>query len=549
MNTREKVIDPQNNQEIYYAKNVRNNFFIPQLDSELCILYRPNIRGFAMGNTDFLSEDNVRFIKVLIKHRRLNSSDELNQEIIKKIVQDLDYDSDLWDDIFDHEDVFRSVYSEEDIRKAEQSAKPASKTHIDKVKMERSIDFYRQGRALNNYPLQFIPVENLAAQQMLAEFKKKLTTGIYLYRGESKVYAQVVHNKITEETVNLSEIPGSPSVLREIQSILSKIQWQALNREEIISEKEARTIKAIVGFRCRFNELSSNFNSDSDCREFIKSRINVFKFYIYLRRCAILYRDTNYKQPLCDLINFLKMKKQPGQKIMNYQWLKNQLRVAPMTFFDENWNSGLHEWLTCDQTLEAIERTAGKIDGTKACLSECIWAYKKDDGTEGEYLCSEFNWLDLQLLLRTPNKYVIFKSRIDTVENGHCSSVNYHENPAKASSGKCTAATENSISEHAFHQELNTLFKQSRTVKEYVVAIQDKYNVSVFHDGTPVQAVKQYQRRFLVDGTPTDDLQKLKIFQNKLINPHKFFSHYRRDIEIHEKMVKEGIAHKRTDVA
>lgn len=424
----------QNNKINFYAKIRQEKTFTIVRDSITGMWYRPSISGFGM-NVAFLNEDNLNFIKVLHKHNQLNvTPDKLNREAIKNIVKDLDYDSDLWDDIFDNNDVFRSVFSEADIRKEKPNA---TTPQIHRAKMKKSVDFY---------------MEN--------------------------------------------------------------------------------------------TQLRSQFKKDADCRKFIRSRINVFKFYIYLRRCAILYRDTCYKQPLINLIHFLQLPKMPIQKETNYAWLKDELRVDAVGLRDENWNSGLHEWLTCDQTLEAIIRTAGlrKDVGIQPCLSECIWAYQKTDNTEGEYLCSEFNWLDLQLLLRTPNKYVIFRSRINTVENGHCGAVNEFEVPGHALHGKCTEGTQNSpSSEDAFHDELNTLLHQSPTINDFVVAIHNKYNVSIFHDSTPIQPVASQNRRFLVDGTPTDNQPRLQAFQKKLVEPHRFFYHCERDVTTHERIAHETV--------
>lgn len=422
------------NSEIHFSAKIRQEKkFTIMWDSITGMWYKPGISGFGM-NVIHLNEDNLNFIKVLNKHNQLNvTPDKLNREAIENIVKDLDYDSDLWDDIFDNNDVFRSVFSEADIRRK----KPDATTpQIHRAKMTESVNFYMK-----------------------------------------------------------------------------------------------RT------------QLKSQFKQDTDCRKYIRSRINVFKFYIYLRRCAILYRDTSYQQPLTNLIHFLELPEPDEQKITNYAWLKDKLRVDAVGLSGENWNSGLHEWLTCSQTLEAIKRTAGlqKEAGIQACLSECVWAYRKDDNTEGEYFCSEFNWLDLQLLLRTPNKYVIFRSSVDTVENGHCGAVNTLEFPVSALEGKCTKGTQNSPSESAFHNELNTLLEQSSTINAFVIAIHNKYNVSIFHDGTRVQPVAPQNKRFLVDGTPTDDQPRLQAFQEKLVEPHRFFYHCERDVTMHERIAHESI--------
>jgi len=270
-------------------------------------------------------------------------------------------------------------------------------------------------------------------------------------------------------------------------------------------------------------------------RKYIRTRIEVFKVYIYLRRCAILYRDSKreaHKQPLLDLLSFLSEK-------ANLKWLKSKLRVEAVGLKDENWNSGLHEWLTCEKTVEAIRRTAGMVEGVEACLSECIWASTNSSGEGIEYYCSEFNWLDMQLLLRTPNKFVIFKSDRNMIEGGHGGAVNIMENPQKATVGVCKKATTHTISEAEFHDRLNCLFNSSRDVNDFFFCVHSLYEGIIFHDQTPVCASKE--RRYLVNGTKTDNIQQLHAFQSeKLVAPHQFFIHCGLDFETQKRIAREA---------
>lgn len=420
----------------FYAKVPQEPVIKIKQDSRHGFWYRPDVSGFGM-NLKVLNEDNLRFVHTLIKYGQLNANPAaLTREVIQRITQDLDYDSDLWDDIFENDEICRSVFSEEDIRKEQPNLTPSQ---VQKEKMKKSIDFYMNDAGL-----------------------KRL------------------------------------------------------------------------------------FKNDGDPQKYIKSRIEVFKTYIYLRRCAILYRDTDYKQPLLNLINFLKTplttSDKKEKKISNQKWLCNLLRVEAVGLPGENWNSGLHEWLTCSQTLEAIERTAGlrRHLNVEPCLSECIWGYRKPDNSEGEYYSSEFNWLDLQLLLRTPNKYVIFRSRINTVENGHCGAVNHLQKPPTATTGIVTGETTNSLSEKSFHNDLNNLLHEATSINQFVASIQQKYEISIFHDKTLVQTVRPNDRRYLVDGTTTDNYFALRAFQPKLAESHRFFHTCVRDLTTQERIGKEA---------
>ncbi len=415
-----EIVGESEHEYFYYGKSRDSEEFLINHDLDMGVFYLPVQSGFGMG-LDLLKEDNLQFIKILKKYNQLesNHNEPLSQETIENIVSDLIYDSDLWDDIFDNDAIFRVLSFGID----GQQISP-------KDRIERSIDSYMESE-----------------------------------------------------------------------------------------------------------QLREQFDSDGDCRRFIRSRIKVFQFYIYLRRCAILYRDTRYKHPLNSLLRFLETPK-------NYEWLKSKLRVEAVPLRDENWSSGLHEWLTCKDTKEAIMRTAGlRKDGDRniqSCLSECVWVSKKTDGTEDRYFCSEFNWLDLQFLLRKPNKYVIFCSKIKTIENGHCGGVNKDEFPSSALKGKCTARTVNSpMSEKAFHEDLNFMLHASRTINEFLDAVHNKYEYSIFNDDTDVQPVQPESRRFLVDGTPTDDQTKLQNFKKKLVDPHRFFYHCVRDMNTHERVARE----------
>lgn len=400
----------------YQAKFPNNKVFTIRRDTELGIWYRPAVSGFAL-RTGFLSEDDRNFIRILTRHNRLsNSRIPLSQKIIQEIVNDVDYDSDLWDDIFDSDEIFRPVYSAKDPNKQ---------------------DHHRRKKENIDYHLD--------------------------------------------------------------------------------------------------EELLRKFKNMTDCKKYIRTRIEVFKVYIYLRRCAILYRDSKsevHKQPLLDLLSFLSDK-------ANLDWLKSKLRVKAVSLKDENWNSGLHEWLTCEKTVEAIRRTAGMVEGVQSCLTECIWASTNSSGKEIEYYCSEFNWLDMQLLLRTPNKFVIFKSDRNMIEGGHGGAVNIMENPSKATVGVCKKATAHTISEAEFHDRLNCLFDLSRNVNDFFFCVHLLYEGIIFHDQTPVCASKE--KRYLVNGTRTDNIEQLRAFQSeKLVTPHQFFIHCGLDLETQKRIAREA---------
>jgi len=273
-----------------------------------------------------------------------------------------------------------------------------------------------------------------------------------------------------------------------------------------------------------FPNMQSFFNTDADCRDFIKDRIKLFRFYVFLRSVVIIYRDPRTDMPVrnqCDsIIKFI-------IHSQNDDWFKRKLRVMAFAETGENWKSGLHEWLACSLTSTAIMRAAGLTLEVEPCLNECKWAWIESDGTEQDYPLPEFNWLDLQFLLRTPTKYMMFSH----LQSGHVRSVNQREIPP-AGRGNPGFLTRGNKGEFGLEATLETILNESTNIKDFVRRVYEKYKIDIFHDYTIINPTPN--QNFLVDGTPTNDFNRLFTFQKKyLAEPHRSLRRSCADIMIH----------------
>ncbi len=78
------------------------------------------------------------------------------------------------------------------------------------------------------------------------------------------------------------------------------------------------------------------------------------------------------------------------------------------------------------------------------------------------------------------------------------------------------------------------------TIQAWVCQIQDGNEISIFHDKTPIQPVMPKDRRYLVDGTTTDNYFALRVFQPNLAQSHRFFHTCVRDLSTQERIGKEA---------
>jgi len=393
------------------------------------------------GKVEFFNSDNIYFLNVWIKHAFNNGVHQpLTIEAIRAIRDDLYYDSDLWNDVYNNDDIFPPTDYNEDA----------------------------------------------------------------LY----------------------DERPNKERLEDSVQDYLDRLELNETLRGKFINE--------------------------DDAKKYIRSRIKLFKLYIYLRRCAILYRDTQIKQPFLDLITFLQAEKNPGEKKSNFQKFSAFLMVEAVQLVGENWSAGLHEWLTRSQTLEALCRTAGyQREGIATHIPPVSAIKTKKDGTEVFYECTELNWLDIQMLMRTSTKYVQLISHEQTIIVGHTGSVNLYQMGPSSAPGRKTGfkvgfekgERRTSFSASEMDHALNNLFIASTNILDYVIALHHGYNIGIFNDTTPIRPAPAGKARYLVDGTGTDDLAGLQAFQHThLVEAHGLFRWTERDFVLQSMLAPTNTA-------
>lgn len=284
------------------------------------------------------------------------------------------------------------------------------------------------------------------------------------------------------------------------------------------------------------------FHNLKECENFIKIRSNLFCLYVFLRRVAILYRDTKYKQPFELLSNLLSDK-------ANFNKFKaNYLRVKQTLYADDYWATGLHEWLTCETTIIALNRTAGIFQDVQACLKPVegeLFFYSNrfvlsDEGklirkkpTSTYFIFSEFNWLDFQFLVRTGTNHVIFQNL-----NGHPGAV--HKEIIETEANNNTRPTKGkgplTKGSYLFHKKIVKAFKRSKTIDEYMDSVTGIYYKFVFNDLTKSIEPTKYQS-FLSDGTPTNNYKRLRFFQEgKLKSSRESMDNWRKEIAIQQEL-------------
>lgn len=273
-----------------------------------------------------------------------------------------------------------------------------------------------------------------------------------------------------------------------------------------------------------YDSIRENFKTGKDCRAFILDRVKLCRFYIFIKCCVDIYQsdeiEGNLREQCRWLINIILDEK-------NDAWLKRKLRVKAFEFVGENWKSGLHEWVACSITKETIQRSAGLVKGVQSHLPECSWAWIDSDGNEQTYICSKFSWIDSQLLLRTPTKYVIFQH----LESGHVRSMSKHERPPPGR-GNPGFLTKGNKGKNGFEAKIQKAFEESATIPEYVKSMRQIYSTMIFHARSEINPTSS--KNYLVDGTTTDDKDRLELFQNsRLDRQHRTVRRWVGDMILH----------------
>lgn len=248
------------------------------------------------------------------------------------------------------------------------------------------------------------------------------------------------------------------------------------------------------------------FANQHECNNFLKNRCKLFCLYIYLRRCAILYRDTSYKEPFNQLIHFL-------SDSTNLKKFKDAcLRVSPTLFAGDYWSTGLHEWLTCKSLITALNRTAGRekdaeLKPIEPCLSRVAGKVSFKGEPVSDFDFHEFNWIDFQFLIRTETKYIIFSHNLE----GHPGAV-YGE-IVPAANGGTKGSQPKTHGSNEFHSLLDEEFNKSTSILQYIKAVTTLHQNWVLHDAT-LAPVSTTNSNFLANGTRTTNCYSLSLFQN-----------------------------------
>ncbi len=281
------------------------------------------------------------------------------------------------------------------------------------------------------------------------------------------------------------------------------------------------------------------------CEAFLKDRSKLFCMYIFLRRCAILYRDTYIKLHFEELIKFLSIKE-------NKDYLKEKLRADTFLYTGDLWATGLHEWLERSQIVSALKRTAGyQATGKQTHLPGVHGTIRFAEDTPLSFIFSEFNWLDIQFLIRTETKHVIFPHNI----HGHIGSVysglkrdrwgNFEINDSKGGykgEGQQTRwkvnNAHNPIFKVGFNSHVENLFNHSNTLFDFMNGLRNFYENYILHDGT----VNYNLTRpiYLSDGLKTNTHQIGFFAQEKLKKPHEMINIWFRDFIIQSYIVQLG---------
>lgn len=290
------------------------------------------------------------------------------------------------------------------------------------------------------------------------------------------------------------------------------------------------------------------FSNKKECEDFIKIRSKLFCLYVFLRRVAILYRDTKHKKPFQLLSDLLSDKR-------NYNKFKERyLRVKQTLYADDYWATGLHEWLTCETTIIALKRTAGLLQDVQPCLKpvegELIFHSNRfvfnDDGklvrkkpSSTHFTFGEFNWLDFQFLVRTGTNHVIFHDF-----NGHPGAVHKEivETESKTNARPTKGKGQKTKGSNLFHQQIVAAFKRSETIDEYMKEIFDIYYEYVLNDLTE-EITPTKEQFFLCNGTPTNNYKKLRFFQENELKPSReSMDNWREEIDVQHKLsfMKDG---------
>lgn len=209
-----------------------------------------------------------------------------------------------------------------------------------------------------------------------------------------------------------------------------------------------------------------------------------WKTYIYLRKCVLDYHAGN-KAELDNMLDFLKE---------NKKWLAGRLLDDPTQADDEEWGSGMHEWLERCLIVDVLKRSAGMVEGV-------------EDQVELEDNLGSIDWLYIQAFIRSPTKYIFFRNDEYAIETGHPGAVK----PDLSKSGFASKGSS------GFHRGLENAFYESDTIEGFLKRIRNIFKLELYSGKKYIESSPN--KKYLVDGTCTQNEGAVNTFRRGSLRP------------------------------
>ncbi len=210
-----------------------------------------------------------------------------------------------------------------------------------------------------------------------------------------------------------------------------------------------------------------------------------WKTYIYLRKCVVEYKD-GFEDELECVLQFLRNGK-------NKTWLAKRLMDSNVKEQDEKWGTSQHEWIERSLIVDVLKRSAGMVEGV-------------EPETEMIYF-DDYDWLFLQAIIRSPNKYIFFKDEDYSLKSGHVGAIKADLNGR----GFITKGSPD------FHKQLKQAFLQSTTIVGCLKRIRNIFKEVLISGKKHI--LPDVKKRFLVDGTLTSDEEGVNGFRVSRLRP------------------------------
>ena len=216
------------------------------------------------------------------------------------------------------------------------------------------------------------------------------------------------------------------------------------------------------------------------------------KYYCYLKKCVIDYRERNIHEPLNELLKFLANKE-------NKKYLAEKLMDSPVQERGECWSSGNHEYLLRSLIVEVLRRSAGMVNNVES--------HKED-----HCLLPSYDWLDIQFELRSPTKVLFFKNEAHTIASGHMGAVKGRPDRRRVK-GEYFRET----GSYEFHAELVNAFHISTTLNGFIKRINNAIKTHTV-SGKEILAA-DIATNYVITGIATSDKYGINLFRRHHIKP------------------------------